>query len=74
MITFKPRLFKKEKEQVDNRYIFAAIYIMQRLLINMEKTRFVTDLEALILEYEDSIEFSHIGFPPNWSELLKNSK
>ncbi|PRA82692.1 hypothetical protein CQ056_19215 [Peribacillus simplex] len=63
-LTFKPRLFKEEMKQFDNGFAFAAIYIIQRLLTKDEGQRFITDLQALILEYEDSLEFSHIGFPP----------
>ncbi|WP_077210389.1 Abi family protein [Bacillus dakarensis] len=69
-LTFKPRLFKEEFKQFDNEFIFAAIYIMKRLLTRTESQRFMTDLEALVHEYEDPIEFSHIGFPLNWRELL----
>lgn len=73
-LTFKPRLFKEEMKQFDNRFAFAAIYIIQRLLTKDEGQRFITDLQALILEYEDSLEFSHIGFPSNWDELLSKIK
>lgn len=69
-LTFKPRLFKEEQKWFDSWYIYSAIYITLRLLTKTEGTRLITDLEALISEYEDSIEFSHIGFPSNWSELL----
>ena len=62
-LTFKPRLFKEEGNQFNDWHIFAAIYIIQRLLTITEGNRFITDLEALISEYEDSIDFSHIGFP-----------
>ena len=71
-LTFKPRLLKKEKNQFDNWRVFAAVYIIQRLLTITEGNRFITDLDALISEYEDSIDFSHIGFPTNWKELLTN--
>ncbi|MFX3623767.1 MAG: Abi family protein [Ectobacillus sp.] len=69
-LTFQPRLFREEKKLLDNRYVFVAIYIIQRLLTKTEGTRFCTDLEALILEYEDYVDFSHIGFPKNWGEIL----
>jgi abortive infection bacteriophage resistance protein len=69
-LPFQPRLFKEEASKIDNRFIFAAIYITQKLLTKTERTRLVTDLEALVLEYEDTIQFNHIGFPSNWKELL----
>ena len=75
-LTFKPRLFKEEIKQFSNRYTYAAIYITERLLTKTEGNRFIMDLEALISEYEEDIDFSHIGFPSKWKELLKkvNSK
>ena len=75
-LTFRPRLFKEESKHFDNQLTFAAIYIIQRLLTKTEGNRFMTDLEALVLEYEDDIEFTQIGFPSNWMELLSkiNSK
>ena len=69
-LIFKPRLFKEEQKLFDNWHLFSAVYIIQRLLTKKEGGRFHTDLEALISEYEDSIDFSHIGFPTNWSQLL----
>ncbi len=71
-LTFTPKLFKEEVSQFDARYTFAAIYVAQRLLTKTEGRRLITDLEALILEYKDSIDFSQIGLPPNWNELLNH--
>lgn len=71
-LTFKPRLFREELKHFDNQHTFAAIYITERLLNKAEGLRFITDLEALILEYEDVIDFLHIGFPLTWKELLNN--
>lgn len=69
-LTFTPKLFKEEVNQFDKRFTFAAIYVAQRLLTKTEGLRMITDLEVLISEYKDSIDFSHIGFPPYWNELL----
>lgn len=75
-LTFKPRLFKEDSKQFDNQLIFAAISIIERLLTKIEGNRFITDLEALILEYEEFLEFLYIGFPSNWKRILEriNSK
>lgn len=70
-LTFKPRLFKEESRQFSNRYTYAAIYITERLLTKTEGSRFITDLAAIISEYEEDIDFAHIGFPSNWKELLE---
>lgn len=69
-LTFKPRLFREEFKELDNRFTYAAIYITQRLLTKTDGNRFITDLDALISEYEENIDFSHIGFPANWKDLL----
>lgn len=71
-LTFKPRLFKEESKQFNNDLTFASIYITQRLLTKNEGTRLITDLKALIYEFEDVLEFEHLGFPSNWTELLSN--
>ena len=71
-LIFTPRLFKEESRQFSNRYIYVVIYITQRLLIKTEGSRFIIDLVALISEYEEDIDFAHIGFPSNWKELLEN--
>lgn len=71
-LTFKPRLFREESRHFDNQHIFAAIYITERLLNRVEGLRFITDLDALISEYVDVIDFLYIGFPLNWKELLIN--
>lgn len=71
-LTFKPRLFKEEAKQFSNRHTYAAIFITARLLTKTEGSRFITDLDALISEYEEDIDFAHIGFPSNWKVLLEN--
>lgn len=71
-LTFKPSLFKEDKKLFDNNFIFSAIYIILRLLTKNEGTRLLTDLEALIHQYEDALEFEYIGFPSNWKVLLTN--
>ncbi|RHW36026.1 DNA-binding protein [Neobacillus notoginsengisoli] len=70
-LTFKPRLFKEDARQFSNRHIYAAIYLTERLLTKTEGIRFITDLDALISEYEEDIDFAHIGFPSNWKDLLE---
>ncbi len=69
-LTFKPRLFKEERKNINNNKLFAAIYIAIRLLTKVEGNRFITDLEALILEYENHVDFTYIGLPFEWKELL----
>lgn len=69
-LTFKPKLFKDDRKQFVNDRVFAAVYIIERLLTRPDGNRFIIDLEALILQYETSIESSLIGFPFNWKEIL----
>lgn len=72
-LTFKPKLFREEFKHFNNQYIFSGIYITERLLTRTEGNRFITDLDALISEYESDIDFVHIGFPSNWKELLEKA-
>jgi len=72
-LTLRPKLFKDVLKQIDNQYIFADIYVIERLLTKTEGLRFITDLGALIDEYEEYIQFQHIGFPENWKELLETA-
>lgn len=32
--------------------------------------RIMTELRALIEEYENDISLAHIGFPENWDEII----
>jgi abortive infection bacteriophage resistance protein len=69
-IVFKPRLFKAESKLIDKSKLFAAIYVTIRLLPEADARRLVVNLEALIEEYKDCIEFKYIGFPNNWNTTL----
>ncbi|MGQ4667818.1 Abi family protein (plasmid) [Metabacillus halosaccharovorans] len=69
-LIFKPRLFKEDLRRFSNQKVYAAIYIIQRLLTKVERQRFLIELETLIDEYEEYIDHSHIGFPSNWKEHL----
>jgi abortive infection bacteriophage resistance protein len=71
-LTFEPKLFRDDFKHFGNQYIFSAIYITERLLSKTEGNRFIMDLDALISEYEEYIDFALIGFPSNWKELLGN--
>ncbi|HCX5354357.1 TPA: Abi family protein, partial [Escherichia coli] len=73
-LTFPPKLFKEEQKLFDRAFIFAGIYITLRLLSKTEGKRFHIDLEALISEYEQDIDFVHIGFPSNWNDLLSQAQ
>ncbi|MCA1320352.1 Abi family protein [Bacillus tianshenii] len=69
-LTFKPRMFKEDKKNIDSQKLFAAIHIIQRLLIKSEGQQFVQDLESLVKEYSEDINYLHIGFPQDWKEIL----
>ncbi|MFU8692702.1 Abi family protein (plasmid) [Rossellomorea sp. FS2] len=70
-LTFKPLLFKEDSRQFSNQQIYAAIYIITRLLSKVEGDRFIRDLDALISAYEEDISFDAIGFPSNWKYFLE---
>lgn len=69
-LTFKPKLFTQEKRFIDNERLFSAVYIIVKLLNKTEGSRFITDLEALMLEYENVIDFTRIGFTGQWRDQL----
>ena len=53
--------------------IFDYILVLKFLYHSPERLSSVllTPLQSLIEEYSDSIELSHIGFPENWTEIIK---
>lgn len=73
-LAVRPRLYRDDKEQMDNSYIFAAIFAAGILCpIEPDWYAFVTGLEALVDEYTDVIELKRIGFPQNWKTLLRDT-
>lgn len=72
-LAFSPRLFRETPRRVNKNKLFAAVYIAVRLLTEVEGKRFILDLEALIDEYKEYIDFSHIGFPTDWDTILSDA-
>lgn len=73
-LTFRPALFNNEKKIIDNKKVFAAIYVAKRLLTRQEGDRLLASLEALIDEYEGQLDLSRLGLKSNWKDLLKGQK
>jgi len=71
-IVFKPKLFKDIFKIIDKSKLFAAIYVITKLLTKDEAKRLIINLEALVGEYKDCIDFVHIGFPKDWNTILRN--
>lgn len=70
-LTTTPLLFEREKHEINNRKIFAAILIIKRLTKDDKAWRtFLGSLVGLIETYEDVIDLDLIGFPENWYDLL----
>ena len=55
--------------------VFDYILVLKFLFHSPEKlnTALILPLESLLNEYEDSIELTHIGFPENWKNILKEA-
>ncbi|MDR0914740.1 MAG: Abi family protein [Oscillospiraceae bacterium] len=54
-----------------NRKLFDYILVLKFLSVDINKWKtFVTNLNALVYEYNDVIVLSCIGFPVNWEEIL----
>ena len=73
-LIFRPALFNNEKKIIDNKKVFAAIYVAKRLLTRQEGDRLLASLEALIDEYEGQLDLSRLGLKSNWKDLLKGQK
>lgn len=71
-LVVKLSLDTKAAKLVSNDKIFGVIFVLKKLTINKNKwLSFKTKLEALVEEYNESIELERIGFPLNWKDLLK---
>lgn len=70
-LVVKLLLETKDAKLVSNDKIFGVIFVLKKILTSKnEWLSFKTKLEALVEEYNDSIELEYIGFPLNWKDLL----
>lgn len=72
-LPFRPLLFRNEKSEIDNHKFFSALYVATRLITKLEGDRLLTELEALINEFEEQIDLSCLGIPLNWKDLLSKN-
>jgi len=72
-ITKPPRLYKHHtKEGIRNTSVFATLLVVKQLLPNdIHWLEFVQKVELLIKKYP-CVKLSYIGFPQNWSDILKS--
>ncbi|MBU0905899.1 MAG: Abi family protein, partial [Firmicutes bacterium] len=69
-LSIQPQLFDDIREKVSNDEIFAAIIVLSKLLSSNERLNLSISLKALIEEYDEFIDISHLGFPKDWDNLL----
>lgn len=69
-LSIQPQLFDEIREKVSNDEIFAAIIVLSKLLSSNERLNLSISLKALIDEYDEFIDISHLGFPKDWDNLL----
>lgn len=71
-LTSKPRLDHRSKKLgIQQNRIFAHLYVLKQLIPERKKwSSFVTQLEALLSEYNGVIELELIGFPEDWEAML----
>lgn len=51
--------------------IFSALLVISKIIGEKDLLNsFITDLSALVEEYDDVIELNRMGFPENWMEIL----
>lgn len=66
-------IYVTQKINIDNNNIrlYQYLHILRLLSPNPKRwNEFVTELEAIMDEYSDSISLVHIGFPENWRSVL----
>lgn len=66
-------IIPKEINFTANRKLFTQLLSLSFLYPEREKWNnyFLTNISTLIDEYSEEIIFSHIGFPPQWENILK---
>ena len=70
-LTIKPTLFKTKRNLISNSGLFAAIYVLSKLLHQENRTNFITSLQALLEEYAEYIDMQELGFPEEWEKRLR---
>jgi abortive infection bacteriophage resistance protein len=72
-LVITPKLFSKDKKRgIKNNTVFAIIFVIGRLLKDVDEwTSFVTNLAALIEQYV-IVDLECLGFPENWEEILRS--
>ncbi|WP_176560280.1 Abi family protein [Brevibacillus dissolubilis] len=70
----RPKIWGKDRKYlISYDQIFSMIFVIKKFLVGTsEWTHFVTNLEALVDQYEE-VELNLIGFPVNWREILRLS-
>ena len=63
----------REVPFTSDRKLFSQLLMLKFMYPDKNKwnTKPLSELEALIEEYSDSISLTHIGFPENWDKLLR---
>lgn len=70
-LTIKPTLFKSKRSSIKNSGVFAAIYVLSKLLHQGTRTNFITSLHALLEEYAEYVDLEELGFPEEWEKKLR---
>ncbi len=65
----------KDETFTTDRKLFTQILVLKYLYPTPDKwnLKFVAPLEAMLEQYNDDITLKHIGFPNNWSEILRKN-
>lgn len=69
-LIIKPTLFKSKRGLIENSSVFAAIYVLSKLLHQDNHTNFITTLHTLLEEYEEYVDLDRLGFPNEWEKRL----
>ena len=69
-ISIKPIIPNSVSAEVRPDRAFAYLYAMYQLLPPEDKTVFIFDFKKILADY-DGVDFSYIGLPDRWEEILK---
>lgn len=70
-LTIKPTLFKNKRSLIRNSGVYAAIYVLSKLLHRENRSNFIISLQALLEEYAEYIDLEELGFPEEWEKRLR---
>lgn len=74
-LAITPKLSKKERPSIDNRYIYSVIYVAGKIITDTDKwEEQKKEIKKLVLHYQNRVDLKKVGFPDDWESLLNTVK